>query len=189
MRSGSSFEVVFREAPGCKASEFGAWARTEALTLGCGGSKKVLHIYIYIYILERERETEREREREREREIYIYMVTPPGHALISIHTTFYCRNYANFLSFYYVYIKSTCFFNIKTSIFSMFCTEKPVKPTENTYLHIFNYFSFIILGPKIPKSKNPKFSERYQTEFWIFGFLDFWISGFLDFWIFWFLDV
>ena len=41
---------------------------------------------------------------------------------------------------------------------------------------------------KVLKSKNPRLSERCQTEFWTVGFLDFWISGFLDFWIFGFLD-
>ena len=83
-------------------------------------------------------------------------------------------------------------FHYKNLHFSMFCIGKLVKPMENTYFYIFPIiFSFIILGlkiPKIQKSKHPRVSERYQTEFCIFGFLDFWIFGFLDFWISGFLD-
>ena len=76
---------------------------------------------------------------------------------------------------------------------------------ENTYFYIFSIiFSFIILGLKIPKSKNPKIQDFQRDtklsfgfldfeisgflDFGISGFLDFWISGFLDFLIFGFLD-
>ena len=87
---------------------------------------------------------------------------------------------------YYLYIKSICFFTMKTTICSMSCIENPVKPMD-----IFNYLSFFILGLKIQtiqNSQNPRFSERYQTEFWTLGFLAFWIFVFLDSWIFGFLD-
>ena len=85
-----------------------------------------------------------------------------------------------------------CIFTIKTSIFSMFCAENSAKPRENTHFGICVInLSFLIFGlkiRKIQKSKNPRFSGRYESEFWIFGFLDFWIFGFLDSWIFGFLD-
>ena len=76
----------------------------------------------------------------------------------------------------------------------MFCTEKPVKPVENTYVYIF---SIIFLSYfRTENTKNPKiqdFQKDTRLSFglldsWIFGFLDFWTFGFLDFWIFGFLD-
>ena len=82
-----------------------------------------------------------------------------------------------------------CFFTIKNSMFSMFCAENCAKPRENTHFGILVInFSFLIFGlkiRKIQKSKNPRFSGRYESDFWSFGFLDFWI---LDFWIVGFLD-
>ena len=38
-------------------------------------------------------------------------------------------------------------------------------------------------------SKNPRFPDRYQTEFGLFGLLDVEVHGFLDFWIFGGLDL
>ena len=63
----------------------------------------------------------------------------------------------------------------------MFCAENCAKPRENTHFGIFVInFSFLIFGLKIRKIQKSKI-WGYESDFWIFGFLDSWIFGFLDF--------